>query len=50
MGDTAAVTGAFHDGTFEGQSLAYSGVPAQTPFRVYALDGPTRVVVEVATS
>jgi hypothetical protein len=49
-GDTAAVTGAFYDGTFEGQSLAYVGVRAQAPFRVYALEGPTRVVVEVATS
>ncbi|MCW2536043.1 MAG: uncharacterized protein JWQ26_1742 [Modestobacter sp.] len=47
---TSTVTGAFYDGTFEGQSLAYVGVRAQAPFRVYALDGPTRIVVEVATS
>jgi hypothetical protein len=47
---TDAVTGVFYDGTFEGQSLAYVGVRAQAPFRVYALTGPTRVVVDVATS
>jgi hypothetical protein len=50
VGGAAAVTGAFYDGTFEGQSLGYVGVPAQAPFRVYALEGPSRVVVEVATS
>jgi hypothetical protein len=47
---TSAVTGAFYDGTFEGQSLAYVGTRSQAPFRVYALSGPARVVVEVATS
>jgi hypothetical protein len=47
---TGAVTGVFYDGTFEGQSLAYVGVRAQAPFRVYGLTGPTRVVVEVVTS
>jgi type IV pilus biogenesis protein CpaD/CtpE len=49
-GGTAAVTGVFYDGTFEGQSLAYVGVAAKAPFRVYALTGPARVVVEVASS
>jgi hypothetical protein len=49
-GGSAVVTGAFYDGTFEGRSLAYLGVRARAPFRVYALDGPTRVVVDVAIS
>jgi hypothetical protein len=44
----AVVTGAFYDGTFEGQSLAYIGTGAEVPFRVYALSAPARVVVEVA--
>jgi hypothetical protein len=46
---TGAVTGAWYDGTFEGQALAYVGTTAERPFRVYALSDPTRVVVEVAT-
>ena len=46
---TSAVTGAWYDGTFEGQALAYIGTSAEQPFRVYALSDPTRVVVEVAT-
>jgi hypothetical protein len=45
---TTAVTGAWYDGTFEGQALAYLGTTAERPFRVYALSGPTRVVIEVA--
>jgi hypothetical protein len=47
---TDVVTGVFYDGTFEGQSLAYVGVDAPAPFRIYALTGPSRVVVDVATS
>jgi hypothetical protein len=50
LAGTTAVTGAFYDGTFEGQSLGYVGTRSQAPFRVYALSGPARVVVEVATS
>jgi len=46
---TRAVTGAWYDGTFEGQALAYVGTSGEQPFRVYALSDPTRVVVEVAT-
>lgn len=46
---TRAVTGAWYDGTFEGQALAYVGTSGEQPFRVYALSEPTRVVVEVAT-
>ena len=46
---TSAVTGAWYDGTYEGQALAYVGTTGEQPFRVYALSDPTRVVVEVAT-
>jgi hypothetical protein len=47
-GDTDVVTEVVWDATFEGTSVAFVGTTAQTPFRVYELDGPTRVVVEVA--
>ncbi|GAB3361250.1 AMIN-like domain-containing (lipo)protein [Modestobacter lapidis] len=47
--DTNAVTGAWYDGTFEGQALVYVGTSAEQPFRVYALDDRSRVVIEVAT-
>jgi hypothetical protein len=36
------------DATFEGQSVAFVGTTAETPFRVYLLENPVRVVVEVA--
>jgi len=36
------------DGTFEGTTAAFIGTAARTPFRVYALSNPTRIVVEVA--
>jgi hypothetical protein len=45
---TSAVTEVIFDGTYEGTSVAYVGTGATTPFRVYALENPTRVVVEVA--
>jgi len=45
---TEAVAGVVYDATFEGTSVAWIGTAAQTPFRVYALTGPSRVVVEVA--
>lgn len=44
-----AVSGAFFDGTFEGQSLAYIGTRTQAAFRVYALSNPTRIVIDVST-
>jgi hypothetical protein len=47
-GGTAVVEGVFYDATFEGTSVAWVGTAAQAPFRVYALTGPSRVVVEVA--
>lgn len=45
---TEAVQGVFYDATFEGTSVAVIGTAARTPFRVSALSGPSRVVVEVA--
>ncbi|WP_092802145.1 AMIN-like domain-containing (lipo)protein [Klenkia marina] len=43
----APVQGVYYDSVFEGQALAYVGVSAQQPFRVFALSNPTRVVVDV---
>jgi hypothetical protein len=42
------VTEVVWDGTFEGQSVAFVGVSKETPFRVYSLKDPARVVLEVA--
>jgi hypothetical protein len=47
---TTAVAGVFYDATFEGTSVAWIGTTDRRPFRVYALTGPSRVVVEVATA
>jgi hypothetical protein len=44
---TDTVTEVVWDTTFEGTSVAFVGLAAQTPFRVYLLEGPTRVVVDV---
>jgi hypothetical protein len=46
--DTETVTEVVFDGTFEGQTEAFVGTAAEVPFRVYLLEGPTRVVLEVA--
>jgi hypothetical protein len=45
---TDVVEGVFYDATFEGTSVAWLGTSDRSPFRVYALTGPSRVVVEVA--
>ena len=45
---THAVTEVAFDGTYEGATAAFIGTAARTPFRVYRLDSPARVVVEVA--
>ena len=45
---TEVVTEAVFDATFEGTTVTFVGTSEQTPFRVYLLEGPTRVVVEVA--
>ncbi|MGY1823839.1 AMIN-like domain-containing (lipo)protein [Geodermatophilus sp. SYSU D00079] len=45
---TQTVTEVVWDATFEGTSVAFIGTRAEVPFRVYALEDPTRIVVEVA--
>jgi hypothetical protein len=45
-----AVTEVVFDSTFEGTTSAFIGTTARTPFRVYRLDSPTRIVVEVAAA
>jgi hypothetical protein len=45
---TQTVTEVAWDATFEGTSVAFIGTTGEAPFRVYALEDPTRVVVEVA--
>jgi hypothetical protein len=45
---TDVVQGVFYDASFEGTSVAWLGTAGRRPFRVYALTGPSRVVVEVA--
>ena len=44
---TRTVTEVAWDATFEGTSVAFVGTTGEAPFRVYALEDPTRVVVEV---
>jgi hypothetical protein len=44
---TANVTEIAFDATFEGTTVAFVGTGAESPFRVYALQDPTRVVVEI---
>jgi len=46
--DAEVVTEAFIDSTFEGTTVAFVGTAARAPFRVYLLEAPTRVVLEVA--
>jgi hypothetical protein len=48
LSGTHVVQGLFYDASFEGTSVAWLGTSERTPFRVYALTGPSRVVVEVA--
>ena len=45
---TEVVTEVVWDSTFEGTSVAFAGVTDEVPFRVYLLEDPARVVVEVA--
>jgi len=47
-GDAEVVTEVVFDATFEGTTVAFVGARAEAPFRVYLLDGPPRVVLEVA--
>jgi hypothetical protein len=46
--DTEVVTEVAFDATYEGTTVAFVGTSGRTPFRVYALENPARVVVEVA--
>ncbi len=45
---TGNVTEVAFDATFEGTTVAFVGTRAEAPFRVYLLQDPVRVVVEVA--
>jgi hypothetical protein len=45
--DDGSVTEVVWDTTFEGTSVAFIGTAAQSPFRVYLLEDPARVVVDV---
>lgn len=45
---TDAVTEVVYDATFEGTATAFVGTTAPAPFRVYLLQNPTRVVLEVS--
>ena len=47
---TSAVTEVVFDSTYEGTTLAFVGTAAKNPFRVYALENPARVVLEVSHS
>ncbi|SEO84370.1 AMIN-like domain-containing (lipo)protein [Trujillonella endophytica] len=46
--DTEVVTEVFFDGTFEGVTAVLAGTRAEVPFRVYLLEAPARIVIEVA--
>jgi hypothetical protein len=45
---TDVVQSVVYDTTFEGTAVAWIGTAAEAPFRVYALTGPSRLVVEIA--
>ncbi|SHG73410.1 hypothetical protein SAMN05444351_3070 [Geodermatophilus nigrescens] len=45
---TGNVTEVVFDATYEGTTVAFVGARAEAPFRVYLLQDPVRVVVEVA--
>jgi hypothetical protein len=45
--DTLAITEVLFGATFEGVTQSFVGTATESPFRVYLLEGPTRVVVEV---
>jgi hypothetical protein len=48
VADTETVTEVHFDNTFEGTTVAFVGTAARTPFRVYLLQDPVRIVLEVA--
>jgi hypothetical protein len=45
---TAVLTEVVFDGIFEGTTMMFAGASEEAPFRVYLLQAPTRVVIEVA--
>lgn len=45
---TSVVTEVLWDATYEGTSVAFIGTTARSPFRVYRLADPTRVVIDIA--
>ena len=45
---TKTLTQVYFDATFEGTTVAFAGTTAKVPFRVYSLQNPTRVVLEIA--
>jgi hypothetical protein len=47
--DIESVTAVQFDGTSEGTTVVFIGTAATTPFRVYLLQNPVRIVVDVAT-
>jgi hypothetical protein len=49
VGGTPEVTEVVYDHVFEGYGLTFVGIdePERRPFRVYRLDSPTRIVVEI---
>jgi hypothetical protein len=48
IAETETVTEVAWDTTFEGTSVAFVGTTEEAPFRVYLLEDPARVVLEVA--
>jgi hypothetical protein len=46
--ETESVTEVQFDGTFEGHTVVFVGTAAKTPFRVYLLQNPARIVLDVA--
>lgn len=46
---TSVVKDIFNDGTFEGITHVVLGIDGEQPFRVFALAGPPRVVIDVQT-
>jgi hypothetical protein len=48
VADTEVVTEVAWDATFEGTSVAFVGTTDEVPFRVYLIEDPARVVLEVA--
>ncbi|TFV86470.1 hypothetical protein [Blastococcus sp. CT_GayMR16] len=46
---TEVVTEAVFDATYEGSTVTFVGTTERAPFRVYLLENPTRVVVEIAS-